>query len=111
MYLIHPLIAKAVTRYPSLAYPYLGKFSFLTDITGRNRLPPINHLSQGVTMLVLPTHKEKAAVAAAAPSAHMSVLQANSIVPLHRRNAMGFGSNLQPFPLQYRKLSLWQRGP
>jgi len=74
----------------------MGKFDFQPDATERTRLSIIYHFFQEVTLLVLPTPKEKAAVAPAASGAQKSALPSNPIVPSLCRNAMGFRSFLSP---------------
>ena len=69
----------------------------------RRKNPPTVHQNfpQEVTVILVPAHKGKAAVAAAAQSAHLSAIQVNLIVPPHHRNAMGFNPFLPPiFPFQ-----------
>lgn len=110
MYFTHPLNAKAVTRCLAESRAHAGFPSFQPDTTERTRLPTLYYLFQEVTLLVLPTPKEKAAVAAAASGAQESALTGNSIVPSLRQNAMGFRSffpSTTPLnPLQHIKLCL-----
>jgi len=92
MYLTQQRIPRAVTRCLAVSHAHVGNFDFQSDTTGRTRLSIIYHLFQEVTMLVLPTPKEKAAVATAASSAQESAQLGNPIVPLLHRITMGFGS-------------------
>jgi hypothetical protein len=94
MYHTHPRKPKAVTRCLAVSRAHVGSFDFQPDSTGRTPLSTIYHHFQEVTMLVLPTPKEKAAVAPAASGAQGSAHQCVSIVPLLHRITMGFGSFL-----------------
>lgn len=110
MYFTHPLNAKAVTRCLAEFRAHAGFLSFQPDTTERTRLPTLYYLFQEVTLLVLPTPKEKAAVAAAASGAQQSALTGNPIVPSLVRNAMGFRlffpSTIPLNPLRHKKLCL-----
>jgi hypothetical protein len=92
MHHTHPNKPRAVTRCLAVSRAHVGCFDFQSDATGRTRLSIIYHLLQEVTMLVLPTPKEKAAGATAASGAQQSAPTDNPIVPLLRRITMGFGS-------------------
>ena len=111
MYLTQQRIPRAVTRCLAVSHAHVGNFDFQSDTTGRTRLSIIYHLFQEVTMLVLPTPKEKAAVATAASSAQESAQLGNPIVPLLHRITMGFGSffpkKFPAHPLHLTKFALW----
>ncbi len=106
MYLTRLCKPRAVTRCLATSRAHVGSFDFQPDATSRTRLSVHNYLFQEVTMFVLPTPKEKAAVAAAAPGAQESALFGKPIVPPLHRITMGFGSFfstnflLTPFILQ-----------
>jgi len=74
-----------------------GQSNSQPDARRRNPLTVHQHLLQEVTVILVPAHKGKAAVATAAQSAQMSAIQVNIIVPPLRRNAMGFSPYLLPF--------------
>src|SRR5574341_7535 len=111
MYPTHPRRPRAVTRCLAVSRAHVGHFDFQPDDTGRTRLSVHNHLFQEVTMLVLSTPREKAAVAAAAPGAQGSAPTGYPIVPLLRRISMGFGlffsTNFLLTPLPDSIFPLW----
>ncbi len=111
MYLTRLCKPRAVTRCLATSRAHVGSFDFQPDATSRTRLSVHNYLFQEVTMFVLPTPKEKAAVAAAAPGAQESALFGKPIVPPLHRITTGFGSflptNFLLTPLQLTKLPLW----
>lgn len=88
----HPGKAKAAIYTIAASMARAGQSNSQPDARRRN--PPAVHqnLLQEVTVILVPAHKGKAAVAAAAQSAQMSAIQGNPIVPPLHRNAMGFSS-------------------
>jgi hypothetical protein len=94
VYLTHPRKPRAATRCLAVSRAHAGNFDFQPDTTGRTQLSISYDLFQEVTMLVIPTPNQKAAVAAAASSAQMNALTGNPIVPPPRRNSPGFRSSL-----------------
>jgi len=86
----YPGKAKAAIYTIAAYMAHTGRTNSQPDARWRN--PPAVHqnLPQEVTVILVPAHKGKAAVAAAAQSAHLSALVSNPIVPPLHRNAMGF---------------------
>lgn len=106
---IYPGKAKAAIYTIAACMARAGQSNSQPDARRKN--PPTVHqdLSQEVIVILVPTHKGKAAVAPAAQSAQMSAYVGNSIVPPLHRNAMGFNSffcSTSPFnPFQTIKSS------
>lgn len=97
----YPGKAKAAIYTIATSMAHTGRTNSQPDARWRN--PPAVHqdLLQEVTVILIPAHKGKAAVAPAAQSAQMSALTSNPIVPPLQRNAMGFNPFLLPvFPFQ-----------
>ena len=98
MYFTHSRKAKPAIRWLAASCAHMGKFNFQPDATRKTPLSAHNHLFQEVTMLLVPTPKEKAAVATAAPGALTSAPTSNSILPLLQQNETGLCSFLPTIP-------------
>jgi len=90
MYKPHPRKAKAAICTIAATIAYSGQSNFQPDARRRDPLTVHQDLSQEVTMIPVPTPKEKAAGATAAPGAQVSAITGNPIVPPLHRNTMGF---------------------
>jgi hypothetical protein len=90
MHIPHPRKAKEAICCIAATIAYTGQSKFQPDVRRRDPLTVHQDLPQEVTVIPVPAPKEKATVAAAAPSAQMSALASNPIVPPVHRNAMGF---------------------
>ncbi len=94
MYLVLLQKIKAAICYIAAPSAHMGKLNFQPDFAVSTSLCVHHYLLQEVTMIFVPIPNEKAAVATAASSAQMSAITGNPIVPLPRRNSMGFCSSL-----------------
>ena len=72
----------------------VGEFEFPWDTSRFTQVPAYPYLYQEVTMIPIPTPKEKAAVAPAASGARLSATHINHIVPLLCLNSIAFCSTL-----------------
>jgi hypothetical protein len=84
----YPGKVKATIYTITMSMARAGQSNFQPDARRRDSLAVHQDLPQEVTVIPVPTLKEKAAVAAA-QSAQMSALVSNLIVPSLLRNAMG----------------------
>jgi hypothetical protein len=86
----HPGKAKAAICCIAATIAHSDQANFQPDARRRDPLTVQQDLPQEVTVILVPAHKEKAAVATAAQSAQMNALQSNPIVTPLLRNATDF---------------------
>ena len=92
MYIPYSRKAKAAICTIAATPAHMGQPNFQPDARRRDPLAVHQDLPQEVTVIPVPSPKEKAAVATAAQSAQTSAQLGNLIVPPPHRNAMGFCS-------------------